>query len=74
MRVNLVDTPRGQLLNWVSGRNITPDRGEIGMERPTVEVEEEGEVEGVDEEEEEEGVIDRSRVDKSIDNLHSINE
>ena len=61
MRVNLVDTPRGRLWSWVSGRNIIPDREGIGMARPTgVEVVAEGveEVEGVAVVEEE--VIDRS--------------
>jgi hypothetical protein len=48
MRVNLVDTPRGQLLNWVSGRNITLDREVIGMGKQIVEVVEEG-AEGADE-------------------------
>ena len=43
MRVNLVDTPRDQLWSSVSGRNIIPDREGIGMGKPTVEVEEEGE-------------------------------
>jgi hypothetical protein len=63
------------LWSWVSGRNITLAREGIGMERPTVEVEEEGEADRVEEVVVVEAeVIDRSRVDKSIDNLHSINE
>ena len=56
MRVNLVDTHRGQLWSWVSGRNIIPDREGIGMEKRTGVVVEEG-AEGVDEEEEEDEVI-----------------
>ena len=49
MRVNLVDTPRGRLWSWVSGRNIILDREGIGMGKPIVEAEEEGEAEGVEE-------------------------
>ena len=49
MRANLVDTHQGRLWSWVSGRNITPDREGIGMGKPIVEAEEEGEAEGVEE-------------------------
>ena len=49
MRVNLVNTHLGRLWSWVNGRNIIPDREEIGMGKPIVEAEEEGEAEGVEE-------------------------
>jgi hypothetical protein len=77
MRVNLVDIPRGRLLNWVSGRNIILVREGIGMGKPTVEAEEEGEAEAVVEVVEAEVIdqIENSGVgSNSIDNLHGMNE
>jgi len=44
-----VDTRQSRLWSWVSGRNIILDREGIGMGKPIVEAEEEGEVEGVEE-------------------------
>jgi len=48
MRVNLVDTPRGRLWSWVSGRNIILAREVIGMGKRIGVVVEEG-AEGVEE-------------------------
>jgi hypothetical protein len=79
MRVNLVDTPRGRLWSWVSGRNITLVREGIGMGKRIGVVVEEGEADRVEEVVVEEAeVIDQvenSRVgSNSIDKLHSMNE
>ena len=44
-----MDTRQSRLWSWVSGRNIILDREGIGMGKPIVEAEEEGEVDGVEE-------------------------